>query len=502
MDILDQNQTAHQATAKPLLAVIPLCVFGSVLVVTWLPFASLFAQAYLSNSIRQGGFLTCALLFPSGIVLGAAMFSVLTWLKRPVSESSLILLSILSAACGFSTIAVSMLNTSLHEALCLIGVLLLGCATALLWSCWDQVLIKLAKGSRAVVVACAVTAASILFPLAFLLTFVSVTILSALGTAVSFALLLAVRRKTGVVCPVPSHHVDTALYANAARSLLYRFFIASFCIGLAFGMMGYQFSITTHSKVEVCVWASGIVGAAILIIFLFVGYLISKESDNWLAFKLSGFTAIPAFFPLDPGTRGSLVFAISVTLVSAVVIFGVLSIVRLEISKIVFHRLEFTDSVSHACQWLGVLLGILFGIGCSTVGHLMLFNSSMTMWISLSGLLSIILVVMSTNVLIRSESIRSILLASAGSVPVSLDLNKYKYYEDEYNIVRNIASSKGLTQRETEVLLILAKGNNLQKVQSELFISQGTATTHRNNIYRKLNIHRRQELIDYLDSFR
>ena len=35
------------------------------------------------------------------------------------------------------------------------------------------------------------------------------------------------------------------------------------------------------------------------------------------------------------------------------------------------------------------------------------------------------------------------------------------------------------------------------RVQEELVISEGTAITHRRNIYRKLDVHSKQELIDF-----
>ena len=63
---------------------------------------------------------------------------------------------------------------------------------------------------------------------------------------------------------------------------------------------------------------------------------------------------------------------------------------------------------------------------------------------------------------------------------------------------KNIALEYGLTPRELEVLIILAQGNTLARVQEELVISEGTAITHRRNIYRKLDVHSKQELIDFV----
>ena len=56
-----------------------------------------------------------------------------------------------------------------------------------------------------------------------------------------------------------------------------------------------------------------------------------------------------------------------------------------------------------------------------------------------------------------------------------------------------------LSPRETEVFLLLAKGRNAEHIHNELYISVYTAKTHGYRIYRKLNIHSQQELIDMVE---
>lgn len=62
-----------------------------------------------------------------------------------------------------------------------------------------------------------------------------------------------------------------------------------------------------------------------------------------------------------------------------------------------------------------------------------------------------------------------------------------------------IANTYLLSNRETEVLYLLAKGRNAAFIQKKLFISEGTARTHIWRIYKKLDIHTQQELIDMID---
>ncbi|MDD5805844.1 MAG: helix-turn-helix transcriptional regulator [Eggerthellales bacterium] len=59
-----------------------------------------------------------------------------------------------------------------------------------------------------------------------------------------------------------------------------------------------------------------------------------------------------------------------------------------------------------------------------------------------------------------------------------------------------IAADFGLTQREEEILSLVAQGRSAKYVAEELTISHNTARTHIKHIYEKLNIHSKQELLD------
>lgn len=62
-----------------------------------------------------------------------------------------------------------------------------------------------------------------------------------------------------------------------------------------------------------------------------------------------------------------------------------------------------------------------------------------------------------------------------------------------------IADTYLLSKRESEVLLLLAKGHNSSTIQKTLYISAGTANTHMRHVYAKLNVHSRQELINLIE---
>ena len=61
---------------------------------------------------------------------------------------------------------------------------------------------------------------------------------------------------------------------------------------------------------------------------------------------------------------------------------------------------------------------------------------------------------------------------------------------------RELAETQGLSDRELEVTLLLARGKTGQEIQDALTVSRNTVKTHVRHIYRKLGVHSQQELID------
>lgn len=64
----------------------------------------------------------------------------------------------------------------------------------------------------------------------------------------------------------------------------------------------------------------------------------------------------------------------------------------------------------------------------------------------------------------------------------------------------SVADEGGLTPREREVLLLLAKGRSTAIIQEELSISPGTVRTHTYHIYRKFDVTSQQEIISLVES--
>lgn len=67
---------------------------------------------------------------------------------------------------------------------------------------------------------------------------------------------------------------------------------------------------------------------------------------------------------------------------------------------------------------------------------------------------------------------------------------------DLSGLVRFVAVERGVSQRETEVMELLVQGKTRREICDALTVSPDTVKTHVRAIYRKLDVHSQQELID------
>lgn len=77
--------------------------------------------------------------------------------------------------------------------------------------------------------------------------------------------------------------------------------------------------------------------------------------------------------------------------------------------------------------------------------------------------------------------------------------NESTWQSERDDQLRAVAASHALSERETEVFLLLAKGRNAEYIGRELYVSENTVRSHIQRIYRKLDTHSQQELLDFVD---
>jgi two-component system response regulator NreC len=97
------------------------------------------------------------------------------------------------------------------------------------------------------------------------------------------------------------------------------------------------------------------------------------------------------------------------------------------------------------------------------------------------------------------ELLTAIRVAASGEVYLYPSLAKLlvKDYVTGGQLDENAPTLDGLTDRQQEVLAMLAEGATNAEIAEKLHISPKTVASHRENIMQKLNLHSRTELVKY-----
>ena len=67
---------------------------------------------------------------------------------------------------------------------------------------------------------------------------------------------------------------------------------------------------------------------------------------------------------------------------------------------------------------------------------------------------------------------------------------------------QHLAAKHRLSQRQTEVLVLLAHGYDVRAIAKKLFVSENTVRTHAKKIYTALDVHSKQEIIELTNEMR
>lgn len=168
--------------------------------------------------------------------------------------------------------------------------------------------------------------------------------------------------------------------------------------------------------------------------------------------------------------------------------------------------------MANLCYRYGMSAVWLFGIERGTRALFTVFGRQTEAWLGSpqSGLvgsdavisaLVIIFVVAATMILFSEKELSSKWgMTFLGSGEVVADRAVVKRQELAHRC-QELARACGLSPREEEVLLLLAQHKTVGSIEKELFIANGTAKTHIRHIYRKLDIHSRDELTEKLGIF-
>ena len=345
--------------------------------------------------------------------------------------------------------------------------------------------------------------------------------------------------------------VSRMLEISVAR-LCTRYTAAFFCLGLLTGGMLTMFTMGMPDPDINAIVLGLPIGAVVLMVLVAVGWALNREPSFAQSFEFAFFVALPSFFPFYPGTLFNQQLSLVLGSVWSVVLAGSALMVSREVCL--------TCAAARKRPFGPAVSTLLMGLACGTAAMALVLDSSWfiemergsyprIMFATTMGACAIVLSYICTNILIKRSLLRDARLISQGKfaalvqpLPSGSDWSwgagggsggangsgdgaEGGFGHDAAGATgsavpggmagtfmgasaggdialeprcRDIALHYGLTPREYDMLVVLARGNSMARAQEELVISEGTAITHRRNLYRKLGVTSKQELIDFV----
>ena len=235
------------------------------------------------------------------------------------------------------------------------------------------------------------------------------------------------------------------------------------------------------------------------ILFLVVSFLIKDRMNVTFLYRLSlpvmiaGLVAIALLF--DQRTPASvIIIGIGYEL------FDILAWVLF--SETARHRgwawSPYVFGIGVASMYVGMAAGYVL----SAVLHPLIESGAVR--ISSVALMAVLCLVVIAFLVLPESTIQSMLTMKKSGKKVEAEARQEKADAPSLSLeekCEGVAQLHGLTPRELEVLCFLARGRTLSIIARDLHIAKNTARTHIEKIYQKTDIHKQQDLIDYVEDW-
>jgi DNA-binding NarL/FixJ family response regulator len=131
-------------------------------------------------------------------------------------------------------------------------------------------------------------------------------------------------------------------------------------------------------------------------------------------------------------------------------------------------------------------LGLLAGSGIGNFISIMRYDSVYLSAIAL-GVVFLVLILMPPLLKQLTEVLKN---------HINLDQFSKLPVEEQTNVIKKTMMIDHLTERESEIADLLMRGRTYKMISTELFLSENTVKTHIKNIYSKLQVRNKTELIN------
>ncbi|MDR3052620.1 MAG: helix-turn-helix transcriptional regulator [Coriobacteriales bacterium] len=361
-------------------------------------------------------------------------------------------------------------------ALLVLGGLLMGTGTAMIHMEWGRILGRLGPRKTVIHGALGTCGAMILIFILFLLSdivtwcFVAFLPIGCIATII-------LQRRTLVVVELPS--------ANVKLNVPWRFLCTSFIQGTAFGILQTLLLTSSASAQTTAITVVGsLIGAAAVLVVV----LHFRWDFNQLIYQV-GFVLLALSFVLM--ALASSVF-IGGWLINAIG-YRFIDILMWALCTHLVKQRHLPTNWVFAITTCALLMGQVFGALMGAVVEMLPLTAPTV--ISDGGGTSLLASLMVFIILTSA-----LLLFNKDNLQVGWGMIRPGDEDDQTDSfqIRCTLATDGfeLTPRETELFALLAQGMNRDDISTRLYLSRETVKTHTRNIYRKMDLHSQEQVID------
>lgn len=263
---------------------------------------------------------------------------------------------------------------------------------------------------------------------------------------------------------------------------------------LAFFVFGFAFGYDVHNAVQhqislTIMIAGGLSGLILFIITLFKPEWLYGAFLSGILIGIAGYLLVPSLGLGDIETLCSELFITigSITFFAASwTMLADMSVITKKGSIAVFVQGLFR------C-YIGAVLGYIFALAIQYSAQYFTLNE-----LGLSSILGFVFVIGLLLLFVGNQSIWGSLKASLSNNTQVKQMTSNSQSLALKEQLEEVATTYRLTEREGEILELLAIGRSRTRIAQALYLSENTVNTHVQHIYRKMNVSNIQELLDFI----
>lgn len=295
------------------------------------------------------------------------------------------------------------------------------------------------------------------------------------------------------------------------KSFAWRIGVCACLVGLADGMVRAAFLSSNNLSIHMFLqWPLAAAGLLTMVI-VYAAAALSSEQSTRTIYK-AAICVMAFFFMLLPVFTG----AQDVESVLALAGYGTFNVLIWMLLAEISSNYRLSSTEVFGIGWGMVTLGVLLG---SLAGNVVdRFAPFSPQFLSLVALIATMAVLLSFLFVFRESDLIALTTfadgegddggskaaegtaATVGAAPAAFSRSDGEPPRPRFqDRCLEVAAAFELSPKETEVMILFAKGRSAARIQEELFISKGTVSTHLRHIYQKMDVHSKQELLDVIE---